>query len=122
MKNLILSVFLILGATVAKASEINCVLQEELNGETSTQSVALPATDDPHGALSQFQLIKYPDYSGFVALSKGFTVINLVNNKTDVGISSQSKAAGDSFARLQVILGFHDSIFDMIVIQCGEPN
>jgi hypothetical protein len=105
----------------AKAADLNCVLQEDLKGQTSMQTVVIPASDDPHGAISNFNLTKYPDYSGFTALSKGFIVINLVNNNTGVGTSVQSKASNDNpFARLQLILGVNDGNIDEIVIQCGS--
>lgn len=119
MKYLILSSLISISA-LSYAGELKCVLEENLNGELSAQAVVIPASDDPHGAISSFTLTKYPDYQGFVALSNGFTVNNLVNTKTDIGISTQSKSAADSFARLQVILGSNNGVIDTIVIQCGD--
>ncbi|MBC7466442.1 MAG: hypothetical protein H7256_10660 [Bdellovibrio sp.] len=122
MKFLILTVVSFLSSNSAMSAETNCVLEETLHGEISAQSLALPESTDPHGAISNFTLIKHPDYEGFVALSNGFTVINLVNSTTGIGTSTQSKSATDNFVRLQLVVGVNDGSIDTIVIQCGEPT
>lgn len=116
---LFLSIYL---PTVSFAAGLTCVLEETLKGEITSQSILIPASDDPHGSIVEYNLSKYLDYQGIVALSAGFTVISLVNSKTGVNISTQSKSAADSFARLQVILGTNDGSMDSIVVQCGEPK
>jgi len=111
----------ILLTTTAFANEITCKLEEDFQGQTTVSQLTLPESSDPHDAMAPFQLVNFPEYSGFVALSNGFTVINLVNEKTDVGTSVQSKGQ-DNFVRLQLVVGSDNESINEIVIQCGEPK
>lgn len=122
MKFLVLSLVSFFSFSAAMATQINCILEETSKGEVTAQSLALPESTDPHGAISNFTLTKYPEYEGFVALSNGFTVINLVNSVSGVGTSTQSKSATDNFVRLQLVVGVSENAIDTIVIQCGEPT
>lgn len=121
MKALFFAAFFLL-VHQANANEINCLLEETLNNEVSAQTVTLPESSDPHGALSNFTLSKFKNYEGFVALSNGFTVINLVNSETGVATSVQSKSATENYVRLQMLINLSEGSLDMIVIQCGEPT
>ena len=122
MKFIVLTAALFLSTSVYAAGDLNCTIEETLAGVTTETQLVVPASDDPHGGLTTFVLEKFPQYNGFIALVKGIIVIHLANNENETATSTQSKSAGDSYARLQFLLQFTDHYINSIVIQCGSPE
>ena len=71
-------------AQSAVAADVVCSITETIQQQTTQAVVNLVKSEDPHGSMEFFKLTQHSEFSGFVALSKGFTVINLVNNETGI--------------------------------------
>ncbi len=113
--------FLILISLFTQVSfAITCQVNEIFNSSSSQQSIELLSTDNPHGSVIPFKLNLYTNLDGFVALSNGFIVINLVDQTTGFAFSTQSQSQEKSFARLQLMMDISDAGTKAIVIECGE--
>lgn len=120
MKKMFLIFSLIAFNKAFAANGLICDIEENLNNNIVLQTLEIPASEDPHGAIFNYNLKTFTQYSGFVALSKGVTVIHIIDNVTGVATSTQSSSARENFARLQIMFGLNELDNKSIVIQC-EP-
>lgn len=116
--NKLILLFSLLVSSISFA-EMSCIVSEISPEETLEQTVAVAIPDNPHGAIVPLTFKKYTQFEGFVALSNGFTVINLVDQKTGYALSSQSETQGEKWARLQFLMEITDVGTKAIVVECG---
>ncbi len=109
-------------AQSAVAADVVCSITETIQQQTTQAVVNLVKSEDPHGSMEFFKLTQHSEFSGFVALSKGFTVINLVNNETGIVTSTLSESQGKLFARLQVLQNISETGKDSITIECRQSE
>lgn len=107
---------------LAVAADVVCGITETVQQQTTQTVVNLLKSEDPHGSMEYFKLAKHSEFSGFVALSKGFTVINLVNNETGIVTSTLSETQGKFFARLQILQNISETGEDSITIECRQSE
>ena len=106
----------------AFAADVVCSITETIKEQTTQAVVNLIKSEDPHGSMEFFNLTQHSEFSGFVALSKGFTIINLVNNETGIVTSTLSESQGKLFARLQVLQNISETGEDSITIECRQSE
>ena len=119
-----LFVILIISAVsqLAVAADVVCGITETIQQKTTQTVVNLLKSEDPHGSMESFKLSQHSEFSGFVALSKGFTVINLVNNETGIATSTLSESQGKFYARLQILHNISEAGEDSIAIECRQSE
>jgi len=117
MKNLFIFFSFVFVAGQAFAGDLACVVQELENGESQAHELVVPESNDPHGSMQYFKMQKYTDYSGFVAIVKGITVIHLYHKASGQAFTSHSESGGTRYARLQVLLPGPGS--SAIVVDCS---
>jgi hypothetical protein len=104
---------------VAQASDLRCFVQEIENGQTFVQELTVPETKNPHHSMQFFKMQKFSDYSGFIAIVNGITVIHLYNEVTGQAFTSHNEAGGTRYSRLQLLPGGEGN--PAIIIECTIP-
>ena len=102
----------------ASAQELNCAVQEQVDGETFYQVLQVPVTSDPHGSLQIFNLNKISHVTGFVAVLKGRAVINIYDQKSQIGSSSHAEVSADKVAHHQLMLPSDNSLAKAVIVDC----
>ncbi len=105
------------------AQDINCNLSEFFEGQNLEQSFVVTANPaDPHGAMKQLQFKKFTQYVGFVALVKGFAVINVQTPDGSVMFTSQGSVVQGESTSLQLLFPSKDHNPVGVYIQCGHDK
>lgn len=114
------------------AESLNCTVSEFTKGQTLDQVVELnlasteptpdpstPVDDDPHSRMQFFNLNKFTQYEGFVAVVKEMAVINLQTHDGSYGYSSTGNVYKGEFVSLQVLFPSEDENPTGVLIQCS---
>lgn len=103
------------------AQDINCTLSEFFEGQNLEQSFTVTANPaNPHGAMKQLEFKKFTQYVGFIALIKGFAVINVQTPDGSVMFTSQGSVS--DVASLQLLFPSKDQNPVGVYIQCGHDK
>ena len=103
----------------ASASEIQCQFQEISGDMNEIQNFTLVESEDPHGSFFNVNPKLYPEYTGFLALTKGVIVIHIYDTKSATAFTTQSAGLTNRFARLQLLLPGSD-LNKAIIVDCIE--
>ncbi len=110
-------------SSIAFAQNINCTVSEFFEGQNLEQTLQVTANpQDSHGAMKFFKLKKFTQYEGFVALIKGFAVINVQTPDGSMMFTSHGNVVQGEFASLQLLFPSLDSHPVGILVQCGREQ
>ncbi len=103
------------------AQDINCVLSEFSEGQNLDQSFLVTANPaDPHGSMKQLEFKKFTQYVGFVALVKGYAVINVQTPDGSVMFTSQGSVS--DVTSLQLLFPSKDNNPVGVYVRCGHDK
>ena len=106
---LFIAITTLLFSSTVFAEAINCQITEFSGDKRNQTVVTVQSENDPHGGISTFRSVLFPDVSGFVSLlqreDQFFAVLSLYSDKTGTNSSGQYQMVADGqYAQLQLII------------------
>lgn len=114
--------FLSIGASASEL--LNCEMQQHNEGNVTSTSFQVEATDNPHGSIFMFKADQFEGVSGFVArmmrADREFVVMNIQSDSPQVASSSQHEviAGANQYFHHQLLLPSRGLGINGVVIDC----
>lgn len=122
MLTLTLVTFLTVGASASEL--LNCEMQQHNEGNVTSLSFQVEATDSPHGSIFMFKADQFQGVSGFVArmmrADREFVVMNIQSDSPQVASSSQHEviAGANQYFHHQLLLPSRGLGINGVVLDC----